>query len=586
MTPAASLQRSNTGTEGSFSSASTRRPPSPAEMVVPAKRSRSKSPSLREPPASEGAFVFRIGDAFNDARSSRVLRNASWASDLTSPAPSTLESFPTLLGAESSVATTPSHEHISVRNVLTEQEASNLITFYFEELNPVVALVTPSAELTAALQTHPRYQLLYAAICATGSSFILPAKHPHIMSILRAHISGLLVEGSPATFENIQALYLVSHFKAPDWMIPTRIIRMALSLACELGLHACFSAELASVGDAVRLADRQRLYYLLTASDAALSMRQKMPRFISRSTTTKPMAWANNLGQIAMDIDYRAAVCHSLQEFCYQQLQSVQKIVSNASTASSLSADVAARSQVLEIVAQIKLCAAAIDELAIRWMDPVRGGMNCPVMHCLLLHLESSVTQAIYILFCRPCMENRCFDADRRDAFTQASRLAMYILNNAYRNVNVLRFGSDTVTLAIASASLWVCDNFSVMQMYSPALSPAEAIELVHKVNTAVQDCRPTPYEHFDDLSAFLVKISASLPKAQDLRQAPDGPISCPHETTERIETVHTFLGCPINANGDSGSQPPSSAFHFPADHSVSDPRISELLSVLAEQRS
>nr|UOP57037.1 putative prib protein [Thecaphora frezii] len=228
------------------------------------------------------------------------------------------------------------------QRVITLQEAEELFTYYFAELNPPLALLDPQLHTVQYCRRHR--SLLFSAIVAASSKFCRPDIHPQCQRISKSALAQAAAEET-CSLDHIQALILVITWKDPADRAIDRKLRRAIGYAYELGLVLSFdefrdetegrnddekstvTAPATSqtgtcptpetVGSATFILgrreqrDRQRTWIMLCLVQAVLHKGDRyhppLPRQIPLQLHPDAVTWYHRGGDLALTIDARLA---------------------------------------------------------------------------------------------------------------------------------------------------------------------------------------------------------------------------------------------------------------------------------------
>ncbi len=131
----------------------------------------------------------------------------------------------------------PLIESVIIANLFDEDEVAELVHFYYERLNPIIALLDSQIYTLKSLKTNPDYRILLAAICTVSSKFIKVDRYLDSLEFLKPALSRIAADDIPPQLEIIQSLSILAMWKHPKDGSSWRKVRLAITQAFELGLH-------------------------------------------------------------------------------------------------------------------------------------------------------------------------------------------------------------------------------------------------------------------------------------------------------------------------------------------------------------
>ena len=215
------------------------------------------------------------------------------------------------------------------QHVISMDQAHELFSYFFTELNPPLALL--DASLHTIEHVRQNLPILFSTILSVASRFFLPQHHRQCHRIAKS-ILNLAAAEEICTMDHIQALVLVITWKDPgDRTILRKAIR-AIGYAYELGLHASFednqTRDASSSGrgnDGTRARsdsytlryrrrqerDRQRTWIVLCLIHELVRRddRNTKPRarVIPPEDLPDPYIWIKQAGDVLLPVDSRLA---------------------------------------------------------------------------------------------------------------------------------------------------------------------------------------------------------------------------------------------------------------------------------------
>ncbi|CBQ71792.1 conserved hypothetical protein [Sporisorium reilianum SRZ2] len=210
------------------------------------------------------------------------------------------------------------------QHVLSMDQAHDVFSYFFTELNPPLALLDPSLHTVEHVRQH--LPILFSTILSVASRFFLPQHHRRCHRIAKA-VLNLAAAEELCSVDHIQALIVVITWKdAGDRTILRKAVR-AIGYAYELGLHAAFddvhTGEGAASGTRARAdgyaqrfkrrqeRDRQRTWIVLCLIHELVRRddRNTKPRarVIPPEDYPDPSAWMAQGGDVVLAIDSRLA---------------------------------------------------------------------------------------------------------------------------------------------------------------------------------------------------------------------------------------------------------------------------------------
>lgn len=463
----------------------------------------------------------------------------------------------------SSSAKRPLIESVLVAGLFDEDEVADLVRFYYDRLNPIVALLDSHIYTLKALRTNPDYRILLAAICTVAAKFIKVSRYLDSLEFLKPALARIASDDVPPQLEIVQSLSILAMWKHPKDGSSWRKVRLAITHAFELGLHELFAPQRRTKGGPSRsFIQLQRTFMQLSCFEDGYRDQRHLPPAIDPALLPDPREWIDSLGDMVQDMDVRLAASRENANMKRDLIDQLK--LSNLKSPNPVQLS---RATCLRNARLIKMTITAQISSFETWKNPPASEVPCQHsgLPCLLFHNTNTLFnyyRALYSIYGSPFLAGAAFSEDRQAAFQRCSELSVELfelLNGPYGQSGYYRYVHDIVILNLAVAAVWICDNWRAMPQQL-------AMQACSAIRQAADATSPTLENHLEQgsyLSRFLRFCCKKLPSTISINEnspmnAEDLVIS---EDTKWAMGLHPFSQpSPSLASTASGSMMPSSA--------------------------
>ncbi|KAJ1028716.1 hypothetical protein NDA16_001882 [Ustilago loliicola] len=406
----------------------------------------------------------------------------------------------------------PLIESVITAGLFDEDEVGELVHFYYERLNPIIALLDSHIYILKALKTNPEYRILLAAICTVSSKFVKMDRYLDSLEFLKPALSRIAADDIPPQLEIIQSLSILAMWKHPKDGSSWRKVRLAITQAFELGLHELFGPQKRSKhGPSRSFIQSQRTLMQLSCFEDGYRDQRHLPPAIDPSLLPDPREWIDSLGDMVQDIDVRLAASRENANIKRDLITSLKQSNARSPNPSQISRATCLRNaRLVKMGITAQTCSSSV------WMNPPASEIPCQHSGrpCLLFHDTNTLFnyhRALYSIYSSPLLSGPAFAHDRQTAFQKCSELSVQLfelLNGPYGQAGYYRYVHDIVILNLAVAAVWICDNWR-------AMSQDLAIQACSAIRQAADATSPSLENHLEQgsyLARFLRFCVKKLP--------------------------------------------------------------------------
>ncbi|KAJ1029760.1 hypothetical protein NDA13_003002 [Ustilago tritici] len=413
----------------------------------------------------------------------------------------------------------PLIESVITAGLFDEDEVDELVHFYYQRLNPIIALLDSQIYILKALKTNPDYRILLAAICTVSSKFVKVDRYLDSLEFLKPALSRIAADDIPPQLEIIQSLSILAMWKHPKDGSSWRKVRLAITQAFELGLHELFGPQKRSKhGPSRSFIQSQRTLMQLSCFEDGYRDQRHLPPAIDPSLLPDPREWIDSLGDMVQDIDVRLAASRENANIKRDLITQLKR-----SNARSLNPSQISRATCLRNARLVKMGITAQTCSSSVWMNPPASEIPCQHSGrpCLLFHDTNTLFnyhRALYSIYSSPFLSGPAFAHDRQTAFQKCSELSVQLfelLNGPYGQAGYYRYVHDIVILNLAVAAVWICDNWR-------AMSQDLAISACSAIRQAADATSPSLENHLEQgsyLARFLRFCCKKLPSTVSINE-------------------------------------------------------------------
>ncbi|SPO24754.1 uncharacterized protein UTRI_01726_B [Ustilago trichophora] len=495
------------------------KPPSatPVKQRSKSQSRESASPSPNDvSDASTSASVnpFSVQSLLDTTSSERTASKALLSSTLHSH----IQEEPAVKLSTSTVGR-PLIESVISAGLFDEDEVAELVRFYYDRLNPIIALLDCHIYNLKALKANPDYRILLAAICTVSSKFIKVDHYLDSLEFLKPALSRIAADDIPPQLEIIQSLSILAMWKHPKDGSSWRKVRLAITQAFELGLHELFGPQKRSKhGPSRSFIQSQRTILQLSCFEDGYRDQRHLPPAIDPSLLPDPREWIDSLGDMVQDIDVRLAASRENANIKRDLITSLKQSNARSPNPSQISRATCLRNaRLVKMGITAQTCSSSV------WMNPPASEIPCQHSGrpCLLFHDTNTLFnyhRALYSIYSSPLLSGPSFAHDRQTAFQKCSELSVQLfelLNGPYGQAGYYRYVHDIVILNLAVAAVWICDNWRAM--------PQElAIQACSAIRQAADATSPSLENHLEQgsyLARFLRFCCKKLPSTISINE-------------------------------------------------------------------
>ncbi|KIS70401.1 uncharacterized protein UMAG_11679 [Mycosarcoma maydis] len=446
--------------------------PKSSSSTTPLKRTSSKS-HLRDSasPAPNGELDGSSSTSVNPFSVQSLLDTTSSESTaskalLSSTFHSHIQEEPAVKLA-TAAARRPLIESVITAGLFDEDEVAELVRFYYEHLNPIIALLDCQIYTLKALKTNPDYRILLAAICTVSSKFVKVERYLDALELLKPALSRIAADDIPPQLEIIQSLSILAMWKHPKDGSSWRKVRLAITQAFELGLHELFGPQKRSKAGLSRsFIQSQRTLMQLSCFEDGYRDQRHLPPAIDPSLLPDPREWIDSLGDMVQDIDVRLAASRENANIKRDLITSLKQSNARSPNPTQISRATCLRNaRLIKMGITAQTCSSSV------WMNPPASEIPCQHSGrpCLIFHDTNTLFnyhRALYSIYSSPLLSGPAFAQDRQAAFRKCSELSVQLfelLNGVYGQAGYYRYVHDIVILNLAVAAVWICDNWRAM---------------------------------------------------------------------------------------------------------------------------
>lgn len=503
--------------EGQRTKASSSPSSTPLKQGSKAQSRESPSPSLNEETdgsASGSVNPFSVQSLLDTTSTERTASKALLSSTLHSQ----IQEEPAIKVSTSTVGR-PLIESVISAGLFDEDEVAELVQFYYDCLNPIIALLDIHIYTLKALKTNPDYRILLAAICTVSSKFIKVDRYLDSLEFLKPALSRIAADDIPPQLEIIQSLSILAMWKHPKDGSSWRKVRLAITQAFELGLHELFAPQKRSKHGLSRsFIQSQRTLMQLSCFEDGYRDQRHLPPAIDPSLLPDPREWIDSLGDMVQDIDVRLAASRENANIKRDLITSLKQSNARSPNPSQISRATCLRNaRLVKMGITAQRCSSSV------WMNPPASEIPCQHSGrpCLLFHDTNTLFnyhRALYSIYSSPLLSGPSFADDRQAAFQKCSELSVQLfelLNGPYGQAGYYRYVHDIVILNLAVAAVWICDNWRAM--------PQElAIQACSAIRQAADATSPSLEDHLEQgsyLARFLRFCCKKLPSTISINE-------------------------------------------------------------------
>ncbi|KAN0063290.1 hypothetical protein ACQY0O_004454 [Thecaphora frezii] len=475
---------------------------------------RQASPDNETPPPTTSTNPFSVQSLLDTTSSETTASKAL----LSSTVHSHLQQMPSVKVSPRS-ACQPLIQHIVAARLFDESEVVRLVQFYYNKLNPIIALLDPHLYTCHALRTNPDYRLLLAAICTVAAKFIMPHRYLECLDFLKPALARIAAEDVAPQLEMIQTLSILAMWKHPKDGSSWRKVRLAITQSFELGLHELFGSQQRPQHPLSReFIQSQRTFLQLACFEDGYRDQRHLPPAIDPALLPDPREWIDSLGDMVQDIDVRLAASRENAMIKRNLISELKK-----SNAESPDPSQPSRATCLRNARLIKMTITAETTAMQVWMNPPESEIPCQHSGrpCLLFHTTNTLFnyhRALYSIYSSPFLSTPSFCKDRQTAFQRCSELSVELfelLNGPYGQESYYRYVHDIVILNLAVAAVWICDNWR-------AMPNALAVQAATAIRKAAEATAPSMEFHLEQgsyLARFLRFCCTKLPSTLSINE-------------------------------------------------------------------
>lgn len=462
----------------------------------------------------------------------------------------------------------PLIESVITAGLFDDDEVAELVRFYYEHLNPIIALLDAQIYTLKALKGNPDYRILLAAVCTVSSKFVKVDRYLDALEFLKPALSRVAADDVSPQLEIIQSLSILAMWKHPKDGSSWRKVRLAITQAFELGLHELFGPQKRSKsGPSRSFIQSQRTLMQLSCFEDGYHDQRHLPPAIDPSLLPDPREWIDSLGDMVQDIDVRLAASRENANIKRELITSLKQ--SNARSPNPLQIS---RATCLRNARLIKMGITAQTCSSSVWMNPPASEIPCQHSGrpCLIFHDTNTLFnyhRALYSIYSSPLLSGPAFAADRQAAFQKCSELSVQLfelLNGDYGQAGYYRYVHDIVILNLAVAAVWICDNWRAM----PHELATQACLAIRQAADATSPSLENHLEQGSYLARFLRFCCKKLPSTISINE--NSPINAEDlvisEDAKWAMGLNPFTQLSNNAFGplSSGSGPPFRSPYVP----------------------
>jgi hypothetical protein len=288
----------------------------------------------------------------------------------------------------------------------------------------------------------------------------MPESYQKCLDFIAPALSEIAAGESQAQLETILSLSLLAMWKHPQDGVSWRKLRLAVTLAFELGLQNSFTNQSESSTPSRHKIQAQRAFLQLACFEDGYRDQCRMPMSIDASFLPDPWKWIESLGDSVQNIDIRLAASRDNALIKQQLIRQLAEITDSSKAAS------------LSKIRLIKTTIAAEMSNAEVWQDPSKYGI-IDVQHsgrpCLLFHNTNTLFnyhRALYSVYCTPSLFS--LQEPREATFDKCCQLSIEIFqlfNTLYGENDYYRYVHDIVILNLAVAAVCISDNWHKMSI-------------------------------------------------------------------------------------------------------------------------
>lgn len=413
----------------------------------------------------------------------------------------------------------PLIESVITAGLFDEDEVGELVHFYYQRLNPIIALLDSQIYTLKALKTNPDYRILLAAICTVSSKFVKVDRYLDSLEFLKPALSRIAADDIPPQLEIIQSLSILAMWKHPKDGSSWRKVRLAITQAFELGLHELFAPQKRSKhGPSRSFIQSQRTLIQLSCFEDGYRDQRHLPPAIDPSLLPDPREWIDSLGDMVQDIDVRLAASRENANIKRDLITQLKRSNARSPNPSQISRATCLRNaRLVKMGITAQTCSSSV------WMNPPASEIPCQHSGrpCLLFHNTNTLFnyhRALYSIYSSPFLSGPAFAHDRQTAFQKCSELSVQLfelLNGPYGQAGYYRYVHDIVILNLAVAAVWICDNWR-------AMSQDLAISACSAIRQAADATSPSLENHLEQgsyLARFLRFCCKKLPSTVSINE-------------------------------------------------------------------
>ncbi|SAM80159.1 uncharacterized protein UBRO_02336 [Ustilago bromivora] len=413
----------------------------------------------------------------------------------------------------------PLIESVITAGLFDEDEVGELVHFYYQRLNPIIALLDSQIYTLKALKTNPEYRILLAAICTVSSKFVKVDRYLDSLEFLKPALSRISADDIPPQLEIIQSLSILAMWKHPKDGSSWRKVRLAITQAFELGLHELFGPQKRSKhGPSRSFIQSQRTLMQLSCFEDGYRDQRHLPPAIDPSLLPDPREWIDSLGDMVQDIDVRLAASRENANIKRDLITQLKRSNARSPNPSQISRATCLRNaRLVKMGITAQTCSSSV------WMNPPASEIPCQHSGrpCLFFHETNTLFnyhRALYSIYSSPFLSGPAFAHDRQTAFQKCSELSVQLfelLNGPYGQAGYYRYVHDIVILNLAVAAVWICDNWR-------AMSQDLAISACSAIRQAADATSPSLENHLEQgsyLARFLRFCCKKLPSTVSINE-------------------------------------------------------------------
>lgn len=416
-------------------------------------------------------------------------------------------------------------EHILSTDIITRDQAVDLITFFYFKLNPIIALLDPQLYSIDTLLSDDRHRLLLASLCTVSAKFCMPDTYLRLLSFLEAPLARISSQDIAPKHDYVLSLSILAMWKHPQDGTSWRKLRLAVTMALELGLQHTFNEVFASSARSSGprkkppprdFVQRQRTFLQLACFEDGYQDQRRIPMAINRSLLPEPWQWIEWLGEQVQDIDIRLAASRENALVKQNLMRNLKRDAgigqgNGGSIKGALTKAIAVRR-----IQEIEMAIAAERANTRIWKQPSEYGLGSGRMHsgrpCLLFHTANTMFnyhRALYSVYCSSVMKD-LDPARKQSVFLDCCRLSVELfelIGGPYGEQDYFRFVHDIVIMNLAVAAVWISDNWRHM----PADLALQAALAVTTAANTTASCLDRNLEQASYLAKFLAYCSEKI---------------------------------------------------------------------------